>query len=167
MDNANFDELHRWSVEHGEDFWAAVWDFCGVVGERGSEGISSIDDVPYARFFSDSKVSFAENMLGRAMAEPEAPAIIFRRQGESDRIVSGGELCAEVSRWEQALAGLGVGEGDRVGVYLPNVPETVFVLLAASNLGAVFASAGMEMGGDDLVNRFSQIGPKVLVTQEG
>jgi len=167
MDNADFDALHRWSVERASDFWMAVWDFCGVIGDRGGEIISAIDGVPYARFFLDSKISYAENMLARCLVEPDAPAILFRRQDKSDRIISGAELCGEVSRWEQALAGQGVGEGDAVVVYLPNIPETVFVLLAASNLGAVFASAGMEMGGDDLVNRFSQIQPKVLVTQEG
>ncbi len=165
MDNAVFDEVHRWSVEHGEDFWGGVWDFCGVIGDRGNEVVSTIDHVPYARFFSDSKISYAENVLARAMAEPEESAIIFRLQDESDRIISGAELCAQVSLWEQALAAQGVGEGDKVTVYLPNIPETVFILLAASNLGAVFASAGMEMGGDDLINRFSPIQPKVLVTQ--
>jgi acetoacetyl-CoA synthetase len=76
-------------------------------------------------------------------------------------------LCHEVSRWQQALQAAGIGAGDRVAVYLPNVPEAMIILLAASNIGAVFASAGMEMGAADLINRFSQVKPKILITADG
>ena len=116
MDNAGFEDLHRWSIENLANFWDAVWDFCGVIGERGTQVIRTIDTVPYARFFPDSKISFAENMLRHSIATPKEPAIIFRQQDGEDRIISGGDLSAQVSLWEQILADFGVVEGDKVAV---------------------------------------------------
>ena len=162
----DYSAIHRWSIEHNDAFWDALWDFAGVIGDKGTQVRQSIDHVPWTRFFPDSKISYAENMLARAATNPGDPAIIYRLQGDEDRILSWHALYEQVSIWEQALAREGLGEGDRIGVYLSNVPETVIILLAASNLGITFVSAGMEMGPDDLINRFGQVQPKLLITTD-
>ncbi len=166
-DHAHFQKILQWSVAEPEKFWSAAWDFCGVVGDKGRTVIGKIDEVPWARFFPDSKISYAENVLRHALVWPDEPAIIARVQDGPDRVLTGREFYDQVSLWEQALRGAGVREGDRVAVYLPNVPEAMIILLAASQLGAVFASAGMEMGQADLINRFGQVKPKVLVSAGG
>lgn len=162
-----FTDIHRWSVEHNDAFWNALWDFADIKGNKGMQVKTAIDSVPWARFFPDSQISYTENALARVQTHPDEPAIIHRLQNNDDRILSWQMLYDEVSRWEQALSAEGLSVGDHIGVYLPNVPETVIILLAASNLGIVFTSAGMEMGRDDLVNRFAQVRPKLLITAEG
>ncbi len=162
-----YQALHQWSVENSADFWSAVWDFCDMAGEKGDVVIEKTDQVPWARFFPKGRVNYAENMLRYWIAHPDETAIIYRHQDSADRILNGGELCALVSRWEQALREAGIGKGDCVGVYLSNVIESDVIFLAAANIGAVFCSAGMEMGGDDLIARFSLAKPKILVSAAG
>ena len=165
-DFENFDALHVWSIRQPEKFWSALWDFVGVIGDKGKSVIQKTGTVPWARFFPDSKISYAENMLAQAEKTPDEPAIIYRLQNNPDRILTWKQLYDQVSLWQQALERAGVKEGDRVAVYLSNVPETVILLLAASNIGAVFSSAGMEMGPSDLINRFSQVRPKILISDK-
>ncbi len=159
-----YEDLHAWSVENYADFWNLVWDFCGCVGDKGDLITGERADVPWMCFFPQARLSYAENMLSYWLACPDEEAVIYRHQDSADRILSGSELCALVSRWEQALREAGIAAGDCVGVYLTNVVETDVILLAASNIGAVFCSAGMEMGGDDLIARFSLARPKILVS---
>ncbi len=167
FDQKAYEKLQRWAVDEPEKYWSAVWDFTGVIGDKGKTVIQKTKTVPWARFFPDSKISYAENLLHRVHKKPEDPAIIARTQDGPDRVLTWRQLCNDVSRWQQALEWAGVHEGDRVAVYLPNVPEAVIILLAASNIGAVFASAGMEMGQADLINRFTQVKPKILIVAEG
>lgn len=167
FDQKHFEAIQNWAVQNPAAFWNAVWDFGAVIGERSGEVIAKIRDVPWARFFDDSKISYAENMLAHVERKPNTPAIIARTQDQADRIITWKGLAVQVSLMEQALRGAGVGEGDKVAVYLSNIPETIIILLAASNIGAVFVSAGMEMGPDDLINRFSLVNPKILITADG
>jgi len=162
-----YSDLHNWSVQNVTDFWNALWDFCDVIGEKGDVILEEIPHVPWARFFPQGHVSYAENMLSYWLENPDEIAVIYRHQDGTDRILSGAEYCALVSRWEQALRASGLEEGECIGVYLTNVIETDIVLLAASNIGAVFCSAGMEVGGDDLIARFSAAQPKILVSASG
>ncbi|MGQ0526798.1 MAG: acetoacetate--CoA ligase [Alphaproteobacteria bacterium] len=166
-DQNGYEELLNWSVEQPEKFWDSVWNFCGITGERGKTVLEKSPAVPWARFFPDSKISYAENILKHAQENPSAPAIIARLQGGEDRVITGKDLCDQASLWQQALIRAGIKESDRVAVYLPNIPETIFILLAASNIGAVFSSAGMEMGAADLINRLSQVKPSILIAADG
>lgn len=163
----NFLALHDWSIKNLEEFWTALWDFHGVIGHKGNAIITPINTVPYARFFDDSKLSYAENMLTHWITNPDQNAIIYRHQNSADRIINGKQLYDGVSLWEQALRNAGITKDDVVGVYLTNTPETDIILLAAGNIGAIFCSAGMEMGGDDLAGRFNAVKPKILITAEG
>lgn len=126
-------ELHAWSVEHPGAFWNEVWDFCGVVGEKGARLMDG-DAMPGAKFFPDARINFAENLL----AHPgKGDALVFRGEDKVQKRVSWDELNALVSRLQQALQAAGVGQGDRVAAMMPNLPETIAVMLAVTSLGAI------------------------------
>ncbi|MEZ5814576.1 MAG: acetoacetate--CoA ligase [Alphaproteobacteria bacterium] len=163
-----YSKLHRWSVENLEIFHDAVWDFCGIVGDKSGDVISNAGSILEASFFPDAKISFAENMLKRVQTHPEEPAIISRTAGvQEDRVLSWRELYDAVSVWEQALEKLGIGEGDRVATYLPHGPEAYILMMAAAQCGAVFSSVGTEMGAQATAARFAQIKPKILIAVDG
>jgi acetoacetyl-CoA synthetase len=156
--------LHTWSIEDRGAFWDLVWDFTGVIGEKGPRGLVDGDKMPGARFFPDAQLNFAENLLRR---NDNGEAIVFRGEEGDTRRLSWRELNNLVSRLQQALAAAGVGVGDRVAAYLPNIPEAVAAMLATASLGAVWSSASPDFGVDGVVDRFGQIAPKVFVAADG
>ncbi|KAB0680408.1 acetoacetate--CoA ligase [Aureimonas leprariae] len=161
----NYAALHRWSIESREAFWSAVWDFCGIRGEKGERALANGDDMLTARFFPDARLNFAENLLAPGRDEDEA--IVFRAEDRLERRLSRGQLRALVSHLQQAMRAAGVGEGDRVAAMLPNMPEAVAVMLACASIGAVFSSASPDFGAQGLLDRFGQIGPKLFFASDG
>ena len=157
-------ELHAWSVAERADFWNLVWDFCGVVGEKGERRLVDGDKMPGAQFFPDAKINFAENLLRN---RGPGDALIFQGEDKLSYRVSWDELNALVSRLQQALAAAGVGEGDRVAAMLPNLPESIALMLAVTSLGAIFSSCSPDFGERGVLDRFGQIEPKVFVTVDG
>ena len=134
----DYDALHRFSLECKEEFWLAIWDLCGVIAEtRGDRVLIDGDRMPGARFFPDARLNFAENMLRR---RDDGPAMIFRAEDKVERVMTWAELYHSVSRLSQALRAAGIGPGDRVAGFVPNMPETVVAMLAATSLGAVWTS---------------------------
>jgi acetoacetyl-CoA synthetase len=161
----DFTSLWEWSVADPEAFWDAVWDFCGVIGDKGSDRIlADGDKMPGAKFFPDARVNFAENLLRR---RDGADAIVFWGETEVRRRMSFAELYDATSRLSQALKAAGVGPGDRVAANMPNMPETIIAMLAATALGAIFSSCSPDFGAQGVLDRFGQIEPKVLVTCDG
>ncbi|HRA23390.1 MAG TPA: acetoacetate--CoA ligase [Usitatibacteraceae bacterium] len=163
---AGFEALHRFSVDRLEDFWVAVWDFCGVIAQdRGATVIADREKMPGARFFPEARLNFAENLL----RHPPGPgdAIIFRGEDKIRARLTHAELHAAVSRMQQALAAAGVKAGDRVAAFMPNMPETVVAMLATASLGATFTSCSPDFGVQGVVDRFGQVEPKVLVCCDG
>jgi acetoacetyl-CoA synthetase len=161
---ATYRDLHAFSVAQRGAFWSAVWDFCGVIGEKGGVALDG-DSMPGARFFPEARLNFAENLLrprDRAM-----DAIIFRGEDKAETRMSYGELVDLVSRLQQALAARGVGVGDRVAAMMPNRPETVAIMLATASLGAVFSSCSPDFGERGVLDRFGQIEPKVFFATDG
>jgi acetoacetyl-CoA synthetase len=157
--------LHRWSVDRLEDFWAAVWDFGGVIaGTRGARVLADGDRMPGARFFPDARLNFAENLLRGSAGEE---ALVFRGEDKVRRRLTHAELRAEVSRLQQGLAAAGVEEGDRVAAFMPNMPETIVAMLATASLGATFTSCSPDFGVQGVVDRFGQVEPRVLVCCDG
>jgi acetoacetyl-CoA synthetase len=157
--------LHRWSIERPDRFWRSLWDFAEVIAE--SVGETTLVDgqkMPGARFFPEARLNFAENLLRRRDA---ADAIVFWGEDKVRRRLSHAELYDAVSRLAQAFAADGVGPGDRVAGYLPNMPETVIAMLAATSLGAVWSSCSPDFGVKGVLDRFGQIEPKILVLAEG
>jgi acetoacetyl-CoA synthetase len=162
---ADYAALHRFSIEAMEKFWASVWDFCEVVAEtRGDVAVENPGAMPGARFFPNARLNFAENLLRR---RDGGDAMVFWGEDKVRRKLSWAELHAEVSRLAQALAALGVGPGDRVAGWLPNMPETVIAMLAAASLGAVWSSSSPDFGVQGVLDRFGQIEPKVLFAADG
>ena len=157
--------LHRWSVENREAFWAEIWEFCGVIGERrGDTVLADGDRMPGARWFPDARLNFAENLLRR---RDSGPAILFRGEDRVRRTVSRAELHDLVSRLAQAFEAEGIGPGDRVAGYLPNIPEAIAAMLAASSIGAVWSSCSPDFGVAGMLDRFGQIEPRLLITADG
>jgi len=157
--------LHRFSIEEMEKFWLSLWDFCGVVAEtRGNVVMENPERMPGCRFFPDARLNFAENLLRRS---DDSDALVFRGEDKVRRRMSWRELHEAVSRLAQALERDGVGPGDRVAGWLPNLPETVIAMLAATSLGAVWSTSSPDFGVQGVVDRFGQIEPKVLFAADG
>ena len=163
---ADWDALHRWSVERREDFWSLLWDFCEVRGTKGARVLLDRDRMPGARWFPDARLNFAQNLL-RPHADERADAIVFWGEDRIRRRWSHAELRAVVSRMAQALRAAGVAKGDRVAGYLPNLPEAVAAMLATASLGAIWSSCSPDFGVQGVLDRLGQIEPKVLFCADG
>ncbi len=162
---ADYAALHRYSLAEMGSFWSALWDFCGVVAEtRGARAMEKPGAMPGCRFFPDARLNFAENLLRR---RDGSDALVFWGEEKVRRRLSWRELHQAVSRLAQALAAEGVGAGDRVAGWLPNLPETVIAMLAATSLGAVWSSSSPDFGVQGVIDRFGQIEPKVLLAADG
>ena len=158
-------QLYDWSVHEPEQFWTAVWDFCGVVAEtRGERVLVDGDKMPGAKWFPDSRLNFAENLLRR---RDDDTAMVFWGEDKVRRRMSYAEVYDAVSRTVQALSAAGVTEGDRVAAFMPNMPETIIFMLATTSLGAIWSSCSPDFGAQGVLDRFGQIGPKVLFAVEG
>jgi acetoacetyl-CoA synthetase len=155
----DYAELHRWSVEHGEDFWELLWRFGEVRGEPGKRRLVDGERMPGAQWFPDARLNFAENLL---RGRDDALAIAFWGEEEVKRRLTRSELHDLVSRLAQALRAAGVGKGDRVAAYLPNMPEATAAMLASASLGAIWSSCSPDFGAQGVLDRFGQIEPKVL-----
>ena len=167
----DYASLWRWSIEHKEAFWTAVWDYAGVVGERGERALVDGEKMPGARFFPDARLNFAENLLApaaaRVAAGKDGEALVFRGEDKAASRTRDGELLAQVSRMQQALRAQGVAAGDRVVAYVPNLPEAFVAMAAAASLGAIWSSCSPDFGVQGVLDRFGQIAPRVLITVDG
>ena len=165
-DFGDYDELRRWSLQELETFWADIWEFCGVRASRPYEQVLDSRTMPGARWFTGSELNYAENMLSRNRA-PEDVAILHASELRPLQELRWGELEAQVAALAGGLRALGVGRGDRVVAYMPNIPETLIAFLAVASLGAVWSSAAPEFGARSVIDRFAQIEPKVLLAVDG
>lgn len=159
-DCTDYGSLWRWSVTQPAAFWTAVWEECGVYGERGEKVLESGERMPGARWFPQARINYAENLLRR---HDDADALVFWGEAQLRRRLSYRQLNAEVSRCAQALTAAGVGKGDRVAAYLPNMPEAIIAMLATASLGAIWSSASPDFGVQGVLDRFGQIEPRVLL----
>ena len=156
--------LHAESVAHGDVFWDEVWDACGVVGEKGGRIRAEAGRMSDTRFFPDARLNFAENLLRET---GNGDAIVFNGEGRVTRRLSWDDLHAAVSRAQQAFLALGLKPGDRVAAMLPNMPEAVIAMLAASTIGAVWCSCSPDFGARGVLDRFGQIAPKFFIGVDG
>src|SRR6056300_297339 len=162
---ASFPELYSWSIKNKNDFWSSIWDFFKIMGSKGTEPyIEPANKMPGSKFFPNGSVNYAENMLSGNVS---GPAIIFKSEDKMRKEVSWDELKTQVYTLANFLKKQGVVKGDRIAAYMPNVPETVIMMLAASSLGAVFSSASPDFAVDGVLDRFGQIEPKILLTTDG
>ena len=158
-------DFYAWSVDHPEQFWDSVWDSCGVIASnKGARVLIDGERMPGARWFPEARLNFAENMLRRRDA---ADAFVFWDETGFRRRISHAELQAEVSRAAQAMRAEGLAAGDRVAAFIPNMPETAVLALAAISIGAVWSSCSPDFGTDGVLDRFGQTGPKLLFCADG
>ena len=161
----NYAALHAFSVAEIEKFWRSVWTFAGVIADRqGDRALRDGDKMPGAAFFPDARLNFAENLLRRA---GPGDAMVFWGEDRVKRRVSWDRLHDQVARLAQALKGYGVGPGDRVAAFMPNMPETVIGMLATASIGAIWSSCSPDFGVRGVLDRFGQIEPKVLLCPDG
>lgn len=161
----DYGHLHAWSVEKIPDFWGAMWEFGGITASQGYDKV--VDDLnkfPGAKWFPGARLNFAENLL---RYRDENYAFIFRGETERTRRMTYAELHNLVAVLAKWLRGQGVRPGDRVCAYMPNLIETVVAMLAATSVGAVWASCGAELGPTAVLDRLGQIEPKILFTADG
>ncbi len=157
--------LWRWSVEQRERFWPAVMEFAGVLHTPGTAPVLQQRDLmPGARWFEDTRLNFAENLLAR---DDDQVAIVFRNERGARRELTYRELRSEVGRIAAGLREIGIGPGDRVAGFVPNLPESVIAMLATTSLGAAWTSCSPDFGINGVLDRFGQVAPRVLFTADG
>jgi len=160
-----YPDFYRWSVDNPELFWSEVWDWCGVVASRkGSTVLVDGDKMPGARWFPEARLNFAENLMRRG---DRGDALVFWDESGFRRRVSYSDLTSDVSRAVQALSAIGLRAGDRAAAFIPNMPETAMLALAALSQGIVWSSCSPDFGVDGVVERFGQIEPKILFCTDG
>lgn len=163
--DAPYEDIWKWSTEDLEGFWGAIWDYYGVKSVSRYDKVLGDRTMPGAEWFPGATLNYAANVF--AKLDPGAPAIIFRSELTDQTVMTGAELAAKVAAVAAGLEALGVAPGDRVAAYLPNIPETVVAFLATASLGAVWSSCSPDFGTKNVVDRFQQIAPKVLLTIDG
>jgi len=161
---SDYDSLYRWSIEQKEAFWSEVWDFCGIVGDKGERILVGGEYIESAQWFPDATLNFAENLLRR---RDDETAILFRAEDQAESTLSYAQLYRQVASVAAWLKAQGLQPGDRVAAYLPNMPEAVVAMLAATSLGAVWTSTSPDFGEDSVVDRFGQTEPRFLFTADG
>jgi acetoacetyl-CoA synthetase len=164
---AGYDDLLHWSISDLDAFWASVWDYFEVSSETHTPPALAADTMPGARWFPAAHVNWAEHCL-RLAGRLGSDTVLVARSQTRDRIaLTADELREAVARVRAGLQLLGVGRGDRVAAYLPNVPEAVVAVLATASLGAIWTSCAPEFGVRSVVDRFGQVKPKVLLAIDG
>ena len=165
LDIKSFDDLHKWSINKKSDFWSNVWDYFNIIGTKGNEPyIDPLNDMPNSKFFPNGKVNYAENMLS---GNNEGLAIVFKSEDKIRKELTWKDLKIQVATMASFLKNNGVSKGDRIAAFMPNMPETVIMMLATSSIGAVFSSASPDFGVEGVLDRFGQIEPKILITTDG
>ncbi|MCW2616544.1 MAG: putative acyl-CoA synthetase [Frankiales bacterium] len=160
----DYERFWQWSVDHLEDFWAAVWDEFDVRAATPYEQVLTTREMPGARWFPGARLNLVDQVLRWT---GDAPALIAASEHGEPVEVSRDELRGLVGALAATLRGLGVRQGDRVVGYLPNAPEAVVALLACASLGAVWSGCAPDIGPASAVDRFGQLDPVVLLAADG
>jgi acetoacetyl-CoA synthetase len=161
----SYEELWEWSVRDLEGFWGSVWTYFGLDEYSGYDRVLGSQEMPGAEWFPGARINFAEYLL--AQGNDDDVAIIGASESGAASTLSRRELRRQVGNVAAAMRALGLGEGDRVAGYLPNIPEAVVAFLAAASIGAVWASVGQDYAAQAVVDRFAQLEPRLLITADG
>jgi acetoacetyl-CoA synthetase len=159
MGTVDYQALHGWSVSAPAEFWSQTWDRLGVIGTKGDRIYVPAEQFWKARYFPDARLNYAENLLRGAGS---GDAVVFQGEDKERQRLSHDELRARVSRAQQALRQAGIGIGDRVAGVLPNIPDALAIMLAATSIGAVWCSVSPDFGAPGVVDRLAQIEPRML-----
>ena len=157
--NCDFNKIWKWSVENKEIFWKSIWDFTNVKGNLGNKIVEGSRIFYKNKFFPKTQLNYAENLL---VKNDLTPAIIFKSENGYKTNLSWKNLNSDVVSVSQWMKLNGIQKGDRVAAYAPNIPETVIAYLSTATIGAIWSSCSPDFGTAGVIDRFSQISPKVL-----
>ncbi len=161
----DYDELFNWSINEIPDFWADMWSFGDIKHSKDFDTVvDNLDIMPGSKWFIGAEMNFAENLL---RFKDDKPAIIFKGEARINRTITYAELYDEVAKLAKALRDMGIQVGDRVAGFMPNMPESIIAMLAATSIGAIWSSCSPDFGIKGVLDRFGQIQPKVLFTADG
>ena len=157
----DFFKLWQWTIKHPDIFWSEFWDYCNIKGSKGSKIIEKNKKFYKTKFFSDSNLNYAENLLSK---KDDSLAINFLSETGQEDSINWNSLYEKVCKFSSALKKLGIKKNDRIAAYVPNKIETIISFLACAKNGSIWSSASPDFGIQGVVDRFSQIEPKVLIT---
>ena len=157
----DFFKLWQWTIKHPEVFWSEFWDFCNIKGTKGSKIIEKNKKFYKTKFFSNSNLNYAENLLSK---KDNSLAINFLSETGQEDYINWNSLYEKVCKFSSALKKLGINKNDRIAAYVPNKIETIISFLACAKNGSIWSSASPDFGIQGVVDRFSQIEPQVLIT---
>ncbi len=161
----NYQDLHGWSVNQIPDFWEAVWSYFDIIhSESYTQIVDDVSKMPGAKWFNGARLNFAENLLRH---RDDKIALIFKGEGQPTRKLTYCELYLAVAKTAQALKNVGVQKGDCIAGFIPNMPESIIAMLATTSIGAIWSSSSPDFGINGVLDRFSQIKPKVLFAANG
>jgi len=162
---ASYPDLYNWSVNEIPDFWRTVWDFAEIKASNPYDSVvEDLSDFPGVKWFPEARLNFAENLL---RYRDDQPAFIFKGEMQVSKQMTYAELYDEVARLAYSLKESGIGVGDRVVGYMPNLIETAVCMLAATSLGATWASCATDIGAGAAIERLGQVKPKAIITADG
>lgn len=165
----NYAEFQQWSVDNIAEFWAAIWEYCGILHSHAPTSVvDHLEKFPGAQWFPNAKLNFAENLLRHTLTETaqKKTALICVLDNGQRQTYSYQQLRYEVAQLANAMRQQGVGIGDRVAGFMPNIAHTVFAMLATTSLGAIWTSCSPDFGVNGACDRFGQIEPTLLFTTE-
>jgi acetoacetyl-CoA synthetase len=162
---SSYELLWQWSVDELESFWSSIVEFFGVRFVQPAERVLGDQSMPGARWFEGAQLNYAENVFRHARAA--WPALLYRSETRDLAELSWADLRAQVAAVAASLREMGVGRGDRVAAYMPNLPETVVAFLATVSLGGIWSSCSPDFGAEAVLDRFAQIEPRVLFAVDG
>ena len=162
----DYASLYQWSIDYPEDFWSSFWGYADIIADRGTEILSPSYKMINARWFSDSKLNFAENLLRKRNQSETADqtAIVFWGEDRIKRRISNTELYQQVASVSRFLKENNVQSGDVVAGFMANVPETLIFMLATASIGAIWTSCSPDFGVQGVLDRFGQVKPKILIS---
>ena len=161
--NYNFKTFWKWTVDHPEEFWSKFWDYSKIIGDKGKEIIKYNKIFNETKFFPDSKLNYAENILKKKTSEV---AINFLSEKGFEEEISWDQLYNKVCKLSNYLKSLGLKKGDRVAAYVPNKIESIISFLACAKNGIIWSSCSPDFGTQGVVDRFKQIEPSILITSD-
>ena len=167
IDKGDYAALYDWSVSDLPAFWRSIWDYFDIQAYDQPTAVLADAAMPGAKWFPGATLNWAEHVLRMPGLADDDPVVLAYAQTRSPIKVTAAQLRDQVRRAAAGLKGLGVGKGDRVAAYAPNIPETYVLLLATASLGAIFSSCAPEFGTRSVTDRWTQIEPKVLFAVDG
>ena len=161
--NHNFNDFWKWSVDHPEEFWSKFWDYSKIIGDKGKVIIKYNKNFNQTKFFPDSRLNYAENILKKKTSEI---AISFLSEKGFEEEISWDQLFNKVCKFSNYLKSIGLKKGDRVAAYVPNKIESIISFLACAKNGIIWSSCSPDFGTQGVVDRFKQIEPSILITSD-